>query len=71
MKMVYKDYSDILNISEGDVKILKTTEKSVFVKCWGMRFRLKHGEIVKDAKIIRLGSRYGHSYYVVITVKEE
>lgn len=70
MKMTYKDLSDILWLHSGDVKILRTTEKSVLVKCREMGFRLRRSEIVKGAKILRYGSRYGSSYYIVITVEE-
>ena len=70
MKMTYKDYTNVLWLSEGDVKILKTTEKSVFVECAGITFRLRHSEIVKGAKIWRYGYREGSSYSILITVEE-
>lgn len=75
MKMTYNDYSDILWFKEKvDVEILKATEKSVFVKCGEIRLRLRRSEVEKGvttgAKIIRHGSRYGSSFYFVITVEE-
>ena len=70
MKMTYNDYSGapLIKVSKGNVKILNTTKKSVFVKCGEIRLRLRRSEIVKGAKIIRCGSRYGSSFYFVITV---
>lgn len=74
MKMTYNDYSDApySKATKGNVKILNTTEKSVFVKCGEIRLRLRRSEIVKGAKtgakIIRYGYREGYSFYFCITV---
>lgn len=73
MKMTYRDYSDILWFNKdhiGDVKILKTTEKSIFVECDELILRLRRSEVVKGAKINRYGYRNGSSYYIVIAVEE-
>ena len=74
MKMTYKNITDIRWVNYGDVKILKTTEKSVFVKCGEIRLRLRRSEIAKGAKtgakIIRYGYREGYSFDFVITVVE-
>ena len=70
MRMTYKETADILWPTKGDVKILKTTEKCVFVECGSIGLRLRHYEIAKGAKIRRWGYREGSSYYIVIIVEE-
>ena len=71
MRMTYKDYSDIFWLHEGNVEILKITEKSVFVKCGETRFRLRLSDIAKDVKIWRYGYHESSSYSILITVEED
>lgn len=71
MKMTYKDYADSFWVKKGNVKVLKITEKSVFVECAGITLRLRRSEVVRGAKINRYGHRNGSSYYIVIAVEEE
>ena len=70
MKLIYTETSDICWPTKGDVKIVKTTEKCVFVECGSIGLRLRHYEIAKGAKIRRWGYREGASYYIIITVEE-
>ena len=71
MKMTYQYTSKYIWIPlEGDVEILKTTKKSISIKCDDISLRLKRSEIVDGAKITRSGYHEGSDYYIVITVEE-
>ena len=71
MKATYWYQSNLPWFStQGDVKILKTTEKSIFVDCDGITLRLRRSEIISGAKITRSGYHESSDFYIVVTVVE-